>query len=64
MRDLVLQILRKLSEEVADREKEISRLRFGTDIYSMARSQGFLDGLDHAIEVVRGQVEDPEDLLD
>lgn len=64
MRDPIISILRKLSEEVAEREKEISRFRFGTDAYGMARSQGFLDGLDYAIEVVRGQVEDPEDLPD
>lgn len=57
MIDPLYQVLGKLQQELISRERDVAHRRYGNDLYTIARSQGELDGLELAINLLKTQLE-------
>ena len=55
----ILKFVHEMKTRIANREKDIARARID-DLYSHARLQGSLDGLDESLQTLNALLEDIE----
>lgn len=57
MVDPLYSVLHKLTQELDERTKDTARRRYGNDVYTIARAQGELDGIELAIQLLKDKLE-------